>query len=179
MALSATSQEMSSVLGDPDKAQEPSVALPPARCAVLCPHTLSWSSTPSSSLGMLLELPWNQSLHPPRNLVPAPSQAQLRPCRLCCSRIPWECGLGAPQAACPCSCTWSWIPTDALQEVYGVYGFLYGVLFFVSKYLYLRLREKSFLGQLGLFRSVTRADVFWFWENIKSLLEIWEASVIL
>lgn len=31
----------------------------------------------------------------------------------------------------------------------------------------------------GLFRSVTRVDVFWFWGNIKRLLEIWEASVVL
>lgn len=54
--------------GDPDKVQGPSVALPPARCAQLCPHTLSRGSHPcphpGNAAGAALEAK-PRSLHPP------------------------------------------------------------------------------------------------------------------
>lgn len=145
---------------------EPQIHPPPWECCWSCP-------------GIRASIPVPAQAHP----TPGSSfQAHHRPCRLCCSRIPWECGVGAPQAACPCSCTWPWIPTAPLSAwrcLWGLWVSLWGFIFLYQNIYTCDYMRKASQGDLACSEVSPEQMGFGFGGILKFCWKSGKQSVIL
>lgn len=75
-----------------EEVQGLSVALPPARCALLCPHTLSWTSSPSPPQQCCWSCPGSRASIPEPSLAPPSPQSssKLTPAPGFPGNVGWE-----------------------------------------------------------------------------------------